>query len=76
MVVNTSLDCSPPGSTVHGISQATILEGVVFYYSNHLSPAVKYFGYHGIYLVWLPLRMHPHYLPSPIVGFESIPGLP
>ena len=28
------MDCSPPGSSVHGISQARILERVSIYYSK------------------------------------------
>ena len=31
-----SMDCSPPGSSVHGILQARILEWVVISFSRHL----------------------------------------
>ena len=32
------MDCSPPGSSVHGISQARILEWVVISFSRGSSP--------------------------------------
>ena len=32
-----SKDCSPPGSSVHGLSQARILEGVVISFSRRSS---------------------------------------
>ena len=37
-----NMDCSPPGSSVHGISQARILEQVVIPYSRALpNPGIK-----------------------------------
>ena len=33
-----SMDCSPPGSSVHGILQARILEWVTIYFSREFSP--------------------------------------
>ena len=30
------MGCSPPGSSVHGISQARILEWIAIYFSRHL----------------------------------------
>ena len=48
------MDCSPPGSSVHGISQAEILEGVPFPFPGDLphpgfeprSPALQQTLYH------------------------------
>ena len=36
------VDCSPPGSSVHGISQARILEWVAMTFSRRCSTSVKY----------------------------------
>ena len=37
-----SMDCNPPGSSVHGIFQARILEGVAISYSKDLpAPGIK-----------------------------------
>ena len=33
-----SLDCSPPGSSVHGILQARVLQWVAFFFSGEASP--------------------------------------
>ena len=33
------MDCSPPGSSAHGISQARILEGVAISFSRGSSPS-------------------------------------
>ena len=37
------MDCSPPGSSVHGISEAGVLEkGAIFFYSRELpDPGIK-----------------------------------
>ena len=52
------LDCSPPGSSVHGISQARILEGVAisYYRGIFLTPGVK-----------------PMSLVSPVLAGDSLP---
>ena len=36
LTVCNPMDCSPPGSSVHGISQASILEWVVISFSNNI----------------------------------------
>ena len=35
------MDCSPPGSSVHGISQARILEWVAISFSRGMFPGTK-----------------------------------
>ena len=35
------MDCSPPGSSVHGILQARILEWVGIFFTDQVSPAVN-----------------------------------
>ena len=35
------MDCSPPGSSVHGISQARILEWIAISFSRGFSPGIK-----------------------------------
>ena len=34
LTLSDLMDCSPPGSSVHGISQARVLEGVAIAFSN------------------------------------------
>ena len=42
LILCNPMDCSPPGSSVHGISQARILEQVVIPYSRALpNPGIK-----------------------------------
>ena len=42
LTVCNPMDCSPPGSSVHGISQACILEGVALSFSmGSLHPGIK-----------------------------------
>ena len=38
------MDCSPPGSSVHGIFQARVLEWGAIAFSNNDDSLVKYFG--------------------------------
>ena len=45
------MDCSPPGSSVHGIFQARILEWVAIFFSNYLpKPVPKLGSGEGIFL--------------------------
>ena len=47
----TPMDCSPPGSSVHGISQARILEWVAMSFSNSCAS--------GFYKIHLCSSVHP-----------------
>ena len=40
-------DCSPPGSSVHGISQVSILKQVAISFSTHISCIGRWIPYHG-----------------------------
>ena len=35
-ILSNSMDCSPPGSSVHGIFQARVLEWVAIAFSSHV----------------------------------------
>ena len=39
------MDCSLPGSSVHGIFQARVLEWVAISFSNYMHIIVQYFGH-------------------------------
>ena len=52
------MDCSVPGSSIHGIFQARILEWVAIFYSNiyvHIYTYKRYlYGHHTVYLLlWI-----------------------
>ena len=56
------MDCSPPGSSVHGICQARELEwGAIAFSNNHLYRVPKYF--HHPKETPLPGAVTPHLLP-------------
>ena len=45
--LNDPMDCSPPGSSVHGIFQARVLEGVASAFSKRLLERRNEFGANG-----------------------------
>ena len=47
------MDCSPPGFSVHGISQARILEWVAISFSAAVI-------FHVVWIFFLPWSVHPH----------------
>ena len=68
------IDCSPPGSSVHGISQARVLEWIAISYSKGLNPHL---------LHWQVDSLPLHHLGSPMYTLhllkcyqEKSPSLP
>ena len=62
------MDCSPPGSSVHGIYQARILEWVAISSSKASSPPRAYL------YKWCPRGCWSSNRPSPSPGFISLQG--
>ena len=48
------MDCSLPGSSVHGILQARILERVVISFTNEVNSSWVYFDHLALYLQFVP----------------------
>ena len=61
-----SMDCSPPGSPVHGILQARTLEGVLIPYSRGSSQPRDCLV---CLLHWQVDSLPPHHLGSPVKSF-------
>jgi len=60
------MDCSPPGSSVHGISQARTLEGVAVSFSDRSSrPRGGTLGVSHISCIGRQVLCHWHHLGSP-----------
>ena len=63
------MDCSPPGSSVHGIFQARVLEWVASAFSNSLcynllirTCGIKILKFYSVHLLFLFLLLHSRYL--------------
>ena len=48
------MDCSPPGSSVHGILQARILEWVAISFTKGVNSSWVYFDHLALYLQFVP----------------------
>ena len=57
MTLHDLLDCSLPGSSIHGIFQARVLEWVAIAFSSHATYSLNV-------LIW-PMTSLPHYPPCP-----------
>ena len=52
-------DCSPPGSSIHGILQARILEWVAISFTNGVNSSWVYFDHLALYLQFVPCSFFP-----------------
>ena len=64
----TPTDCSPPGSTVHGILQGRILECIVISYSRGSSRPRNQTHISFVSCIGGQVLYHQHHLGSPIFG--------
>ena len=48
------MDCSLPGSSVHGVLQARILERVAISFTNEVNSSWVYFDHLALYLQFVP----------------------
>ena len=53
------MDCSLPGSSVHGSLQARILEWVAISFTNEISSSWVYFDHLALYLQFVPCSFFP-----------------
>ena len=74
------MDCSPPGSSVHGIFQARILEWVAIFYLDFPNPGIELTSLAspalagGFFITWCYLG-NPHYWYHPLTSSLSSPPL-
>ena len=65
------MDCSPPGSSVHGIFQARVLEWGAIAFSKFIPLVSPYFIFISTALFW-GLSLLPHTIPSSLPSLKKL----